>query len=180
MKILIINGKPRSGKSIFCDTIRQRKGLIYSYSTIDEVKKLARQLGWDGKKDEKGRKFLSDLKDAMTEYNDLPHQYILNEIQKHCEKYKDTPEIINNLIFLVQSREPDDIERWQAENNAKAILVRREGFLDDHIWSNHADDEVYDCAYDYVIDNIDSLEEWKETSVWFIEQIRREKWESHI
>lgn len=180
MKILIINGKPRTGKSTFCDVAHKKRGLIYTYSTIDEVKKLAKHLGWNGTKDEKGRKFLSDLKDALTEYNDLPHQYIATEIKKHCDRYKDTPEIINNLIFIVQSREPDDIERWQEENNAKAILVRNNEYLNDHIWSNHADDDVYNCAYDYIIDNNESLEEWEETIIWFIDKIRKEKWESHI
>ena len=180
MKILIINGKPRTGKSIFCNTAFQKCGLVYCFSTIDEVKRLARYLGWDGKKDEKGRKFLSDIKDAMTDYNDHPHKVIEQTIREHCNRYKDTPEIINNLIFLVQSREPDDIERWQKENGAKAILIKRDEKLNDQVWSNHADDEVYDCTYDYVLENTGSLEEWEDSIVWFIKELKREKWESHI
>lgn len=180
MKILIINGKPRTGKSTFCNVAMQKRGLVYSYSTIDEIKKIATQLGWNGEKDEKSRKFLSDLKDAMTAFNDRPHQRIIEEIKKKCEKYKDTPEIMNRMIFLVQSREPDDIERWQKENNAKAILVRSNNELTDKVWSNHADDDVYDCAYDYIIDNMETLDEWKETIGRFMEQIGKEKWESHI
>lgn len=180
MKILIINGKPRTGKSTFCEAAAQKCGLVYHYSTITEIKRLAKLIGWDGNKDAKGRKLLSDLKDVLSEYSDLPHQHLKRIIKGQCEKYKYTPEIANNLIFLIESREPEDIKRWREECNAKAVLIKDNSELDDQVWSNHADDEVFNCTYDYVIDNNESLEDWKETAGWFIHQIKREKWESHI
>lgn len=180
MKILIINGKPRTGKTTFCKAATQKCGLVYYYSTIDEVKRLAELIGWDRQKDAKGRKFLSNLKDILTEYTDLPHQHLIKQIQQHCEKYKNTPEIINNLIFLIESREPDDIDRWRKEHNAKAILIKNNSELDNQVWSNHADDEVFDCIYDYIIENDEPLEEWEETAAWFIREIKRDKWESHV
>ena len=85
MKILIINGKPRTGKSIFCNTAFQKCGLVYCFSTIDEVKRLARYLGWDGKKDEKGRKFLSDIKDAVI-LNDIKRIHSMAENYKNLTK----------------------------------------------------------------------------------------------
>ena len=81
MKIICVNGYARSGKDTFCNFAFYHRGLVYTYSTIDEVKKLAKKIGWDGEKDAKGRKFLSDLKDCLTEYNDLPNRYILKQIQ---------------------------------------------------------------------------------------------------
>lgn len=180
MKILIINGKPRAGKTTFCKAALRKAGLTYYYSTIDEVKRLAMLIGWDGNKDAKGRKFLSDLKDALTDYNDLPHQYLVKQIQHHCKKYKDTPEIFDNLVFFIESREPEDIDRWRKENNAKAVLITNNSEPNKQIWSNHADDEVFDCEYDYIIENNVSLKEWENNAGWFARQIKREPWESHV
>ena len=180
MKILIINGKPRTGKSTFCKSAIQKSGLVYQYSTVDEIKKLAILLGWDGVKDEKGRKFLSDLKDATSAYNDLPRQHILKQIKKYQELYKDEPLALKNMVFLIHSREPDDIDKWRDEYGAKAILIKGNLKLDNIEWNNHADDEVFDCIYDYIIDNTESLDEWKKTAAWFINEIRKEEWESHV
>jgi hypothetical protein len=181
MKILVVNGKPLSGKDVFCQTIYEKRGLVFPYSTIDEVKLLATQLGWDGVKDEKGRKFLSDLKDAMTAYNDLPREYVLKQIKQKCELYRSTPEIIDDMIFLIQSRESTDIERWEKENGARSLLIiKKLETTDVTHWRNHADDEVWNHSYHYRLKNFDDLETWKTISLEFIDKIRKEKWESHI
>ena len=43
-----------------------------NFSTVDKIKEIARDFGWDGEKTPKARKFLSDLKDVFTDWNDLP------------------------------------------------------------------------------------------------------------
>ena len=60
-EIIIINGSGGVGKDTFiamCDKYTYTK----NYSSVDEIKCVARQLGWNGGKTEKDRKFLSDLK----------------------------------------------------------------------------------------------------------------------
>ena len=179
MKILIVNGFPRSGKDLFCEAAFFHRGLVYPMSTIDEVRGLAKILGWDGKKDEKGRKFLSDLKDAMTEYNDLPREFILKQIKEKCD-------LLNlqllmgahSAIFLVQAREPKEIKRWVEENNAKTLCIYRTGL--DKTWGNHADDDVLSYEYDYYLVNSGTIEEWGQKTCEFIDMIRKEEWESHI
>lgn len=179
MKILIVNGPPRSGKDLFCKAICNKKGFVYHYSTIDEVKKLAYHLGWDGEKDEAGRKFLSDLKDALTAYNDLPRNFVLQQIQKQIEENnKESYLISDHALFLVQSREPADIDRWVKENNAKSLCIYRYDLL--RPWGNHADDNIGQYHYDYYLHNGGTIEEWETKSLNFIDKIRSEKWESHI
>ena len=176
MKILCVNGMARSGKDTFCKIAFHNRGMVYSFSTIDEVKQIAMNLGWDGKKDEKGRKFLSDLKDCLTEYNDLPSQSVLKQIERQLSIIDD--EYYDAVIFLVQMREPEEIKRWKYNYNAKALLVSRPG-IKEH-WGNHADDNVFDGEYDYVLVNDSDLDKWQKQTIDFIDMIREENWESNI
>ena len=178
MKILCVNGSPRVGKDLFCKYAYENRGMVYSYSTIDEVKKLALQLGWDGQKDAKGRKFLSDLKDALTTYSDLPRKYVLEQIEQILTLYKRSDN--SDVIFLVQMREPAEIERWKNLHGARSVCITRDDATMVTEWGNHADDETMFYHYDYYLTNASNKEAWKEKSVNFIDKIRKEKWESRI
>ena len=74
MKIILVNGAPGVGKTTFENFCLESRSPIYILSTIDPIKKIASYVGWDNKKTSKNRKFLSDLKDLMTEYNDYSIQ----------------------------------------------------------------------------------------------------------
>lgn len=174
MKIICVNGYARSGKDTFCNMAFFNRGLVYYYSTIDEVKKFAKILGWDGKKDEKGRKLLSDLKDCLTEYNDLPNKYVLAQIKRKLSIIIDP----DNSIFLVQMREPKEIKQWCKNYNAKSLLIRRPAI--EKKWGNHADDGVLTNEYDYTIYNDSTIEDLKEKTIDFIDKVRKEDWESYI
>ena len=69
--VVIINGAGESGKGTFVkfcrDILLPYRIFVNNISSIDQVKEVAAGLGWDGKKDDEGRKFLSDLKDLSTE-----------------------------------------------------------------------------------------------------------------
>ena len=108
MKIIIINGKAKSGKDLFCKYAYDNRGMVYPISTINRVKQIALIAGWHGEKDEKARNFLSDLKDAMTAYNDSPRQYVLNFMEQRITMWGDDSD---GIIFIVHSREPEDIQR---------------------------------------------------------------------
>ena len=179
MKILIVNGLPRSGKDTFCEAAFYGRGLVYPISTIDRIKQIALFAGWSGEKDAKGRKLLSDIKDALTLYNDLPRNYVLDFIRTKKELLDNTYMIgSDDAVFLVQSREPADIKRWQEENGARALHISRENT--DQRWGNHADDNGWDYEYDYYLENNGTELEWEEEAVRFIDMIRRENWESHV
>lgn len=174
MKILVVNGKPRSGKDTFCRSAERNCGLVYPISTIDVVKQIALIAGWHGEKDEKARKFLSDLKDIMTEYNDMPHEYVTQFIKQQIAMREDN----TDTIFLVQSREAEDIQRWVDENNAFTVCISRPDIK--HAWGNHADDDIDNYVYDYYLVNDKTEEEWICKSINFINKIKKQKWESHI
>lgn len=74
-QIFVINGSGGVGKDTFVELVSvelndklKRFHTVVNFSSVDKVKEIAREIGWDGRKTEKDRKFLSDLK-SLTIYN---------------------------------------------------------------------------------------------------------------
>ena len=82
MKIFVINGAPRAGKDTFVEICKDLIGneRCLNVSTVDFVKEVAKFAGWDGNKTPEARKFLSDLKDIMTEYDNIPFKKVKRAI----------------------------------------------------------------------------------------------------
>lgn len=143
-KYVIINGYPSSGK----DTTVKQCGIlrdnVENMSTVDFVKHVAKTCGWDGKKDDRGRKFLSDLKDAMTQYDDIPLKNIVDNVK-----------MLDNRIIFIHCREPDEIQKLRCLLDAITLFIKNDNV--DLPNTNHADAEVENYQYDYVLDNSGSL-----------------------
>ena len=80
MKVILINGSGGSGKDTVIELTRTYfwdKYLVINTSTVDKVKLIASHMGWDGEKDERGRQFLADLKNAWTNYNNGANEDVL-------------------------------------------------------------------------------------------------------
>ena len=114
-------------------------------STVDFVKEIAKQCGWDGTKDLKNREFLSNLKDLLTEWNDVPFKKIEQKI-KLLENWHE------NWIMFVDCREPAEIQKFKERLGALTVIVRRPEVESDET-SNHADEEVFNYDYDLTIWN---------------------------
>lgn len=169
MKIFIVNGLPGSGKTTF-EEIFSKYAKVHGkktkiVSTIDVIKEKAKLIGWDGEKDAKGRKLLSDLKDILTEYNDLSFKTVTNVVKMQKD---------NGItdFFFIDSREPEDIERLKKELGAETILISRK-ILEKEKQSNHADTNVSLCEYDYIIHNDLDIGMLKESAEFFYDYIER-------
>ena len=181
MKIICINGSPMSGKDTFVEFCGSQTSGVFNTSMIDCIKRIASLFGWNGDKGKKDRKFLSDLKDLITEYNDFPFIDVLEQLmiaEKNHKYYEWYDGLDKELICFIHAREPKDIERWRDEYGAKALLIRREETEGDY--GNHADDQVFDVDYDYVIFNDSDLDDLEKKAKNFIEQVRKEEWYSEI
>ena len=65
-EIVVINGSGGVGKDTFVQFCNEYTPIM-NISSVDKVKEAAKVLaGWNGEKDEKSRKFLSDLKELNT------------------------------------------------------------------------------------------------------------------
>lgn len=158
-QIVIINGTGGSGKDTFVEFC-QKYGKVKNFSSIDKVKEIARLIGWDGGKTEKDRKFLSDLKQLTTEYNDMPFNSIKEEVDKFNESDDD--------VMFIHIREPEAILRAENAFGAKTLLIKRVGL--ENISSNASDANVDNYDYDYVIEN-DTLENLENSAMKFIREL---------
>ncbi len=158
-QIFVINGLPRSGKDTFVNEFNciynQCISLahVHNYSLVHNVKEIAKKIGWNGEKDDKSRKFLSDLKDLTDKYNNFSLNATIKEIEAFLYNEE---EMTSNSFLFIHARDPQDIEFICNKYNAKSILIRRLGneIIDRHSeYSNHADCNVYDYTYDYEITN---------------------------
>ena len=157
MHIYIVNGGPGAGKTTFENKVREALGehKVFILSTIDPIKDMAKRIGWNGVKTPKDRKFLSDLKDLVTAYNDAPMTYIKDELRFINNLYRTYDVSPDQVVVFIDIREPQEIARACKELNAKSILIRRPGI---ETASNHADAEVENYTYDIIIENDSDLD----------------------
>ena len=157
--VFIINGSGGVGKDTFVNFVSHIVP-TKNVSSVDPIKTLAKGIGWRGSKEERDRKFLSDLKDLVTEYNDYPMEYL--KVQHMIFMDNDQEQ-----IMFIHIREPKEIKRAVELFSAKTVLISNcnvEG-----ISSNHADKNVYDYDYDIHIHNDGSLDMLKEMASMFCE-----------
>ena len=88
-QIFIINGSGGVGKDTFVELVStelndtlKKFHTVENFSSVDKVKEIAIEIGWDGKKREKDRKFLSDLKNLSSNYCDMPFQSMKNKVNE--------------------------------------------------------------------------------------------------
>lgn len=165
-RIFVINGEAGCGKDTFvslCQEIANECGVVWNFSMVDKVKEIATMCGWDGQKTPESRKFLSDLKDLCDDFNQMSYRSVREKID----------EFMNSEcaeILFIHAREPEDIERLCKEFDAYSILVKRDNYKTEA--SNHADQNVYNFDYNYIIKNPGTnLDDYKTQADSFLECI---------
>lgn len=161
MKIVIINGHGGVGKDLFVTFCEALLGAerVGNYSTVDYVKAVAASVGWTGSKTDKDRKFLHNLKMALTEWDDIPLKKTKEAITKFKQELSKLEEnYTKNAVIFIHCREPFEIERLKQEFGAETLLIRREA-AERNMWTNAADQGVYDYQYDCIVDNDGTLDE---------------------
>lgn len=158
--VIIINGTGGSGKDTFVQFV-SKYSRVTNFSSVDKVKSIATIIGWNGQKNEKDRKFLSDLKRLTTEYNDMP----FNSIKEAFNIFKNS----DNEILFIHIREPEEIKRAVITFDAKSLLVKRIGLK--NISSNSSDADVDNYDYDFIIEN-DTLENLDNKALQFVKKLK--------
>lgn len=159
-QVIVISGSGGCGKDTFVEFCRTYSSNVMNKSSVSYVKQVARYCGWNETKTEKDREFLSNLKDCLTKWNDMPFK----DMEKFITACK------NKIIFL-HIREPKEIERMKKEYNARTLLILNHNVP--QIKSNHADANVEDYNYDYIINNSGTLDDLKMSAKCFLKEISR-------
>lgn len=159
MKVFVISGSPRSGKDTFVKFVQTYHPETINYSSVDYIRWLAtKYLNFNDKvKDNKGRKFLSEFKKILTDYNDFPFELCKSVVYEHPE----------HVIFL-HVREISEIDKLKNEFPLKVIYVTNNNYK---MYNNDSDDNQIDVMNisDVIIHNDSSLEELNKTAKWFVE-----------
>lgn len=149
--IVIINGVARSGKDTFVELYTKHSSkYIINKSTVDKAKEIATIMGWNGVKDEKSRKLLSDIKELHTDYNDGPFETLKNNAKNLG---------YNSMIFI-HCRESNEIKKFKDyfKEQCTTLLIKRDNI---HIPNNKADMDVFNFNYDIIIENNSTLEDFE-------------------
>ena len=189
-KVVIINGKPQSGKDTFCkyaqgycDDDESANTLIIS--SVDPLKEMLTQLGWDGTKTDKIRDMLMDMKQLWVQNQDGPTMFLFNnilEFHKTC-----TGE--DNIVF-VHIREPEEIKKLvnaltgfeSMGIDVISLLVIRKGEEDtpnQPAETRRSDDEalINSYKYDVTINNDEDLIKLQELAAEFVDKLLEDEYE---
>ena len=156
---IAINGVGGCGKDTIVNFTRQICK-VQNTSSITPILDVAKFCGWDGVKTDKSRKFLADLKQLLTDYNEMPLNYLLEEQQKFINGDDD--------VMFVHIREPHEIEKFKNYSKTKtyALLITPRDELVGKVYGNTSDDNVSNYNYDFTFANnkpLDIIEqEWIE------------------
>lgn len=166
--VIVINGAGGVGKDTLC-SLAKSEFRIDNISSISPIKKIAKMCGWNGKKDDKSRKFLSDLKLLCVEYNDYPTVWAYNKYLSFLESEDD--------IMFVHIREPEEIAKFVEKTGgaAKTLLVRGGERMKKQNYGNVSDDGVEAYDYDYYFLNDKSLDEAKREFIELLHSIMNEQ-----
>ena len=189
-KVVIINGKPQSGKDTFCkyaqgycDDDESANTLIIS--SVDPLKEMLTQLGWDGTKTDKIRDMLMDMKQLWIQNQEGPTMFLFNnilEFHKAC-----TGE--DNIVF-VHIREPEEIKKLvnaltgfeSMGIDVISLLVIRKGGEDtpnQPAETRRSDDEalINSYKYDVTINNDEDLIKLQELAAEFVDKLLEDEYE---
>lgn len=160
--VIVINGSAGVGKDTICRVVGERYRVM-NVSSVDPIKKIALENGWNGQKDEKARKFLADLKQLFTDFNDLPQKYLTERYQEFLQENKE--------VLFVHIREPKEISKFKDSvgEGCVTLLVRGREKLK-KVWNNAADAEVENYSYDFYYRNDKPLEELRKDFLGFFER----------
>ena len=159
-KIYILNGYGTVGKGEFAKAIDKYIS-TYKYSSIDLVKDMLEFAGIPKEpKTEEKRLLYSDTKDRLTKYDDIPFK----DITSIVTDFKNNK--IEAEVLLIDIREPEEIARAVKTFGAETILVRNPNAI--KIESNHADRDVENYKYGYIIENDGTLEQLEKVAKLFV------------
>jgi dephospho-CoA kinase len=164
--VILVSGKAGVGKTTAAEYIQDyltSNITAYSYLTHFAlgVKAIAYDMGWNGVKDEKGRKLLQDIGNVGREYNkDTWVNFMMDSI------WKQIPEELLDIIIVDDWRFPNEAEYFIRNPELYNIFTinikappEREMLRGKDGWDDISETSLDEYKYfNYVVNNFDTLE----------------------
>ncbi|MCM1062687.1 MAG: hypothetical protein NC452_20770 [Eubacterium sp.] len=160
-QIFILNGTAGAGKDTFAELLNKHIPTKH-ISSITPVKEAAKALGWNGKKTDKARDFLCELKKFVNSQGDFIWDYLDKEVI-------DFQRSADTNILLIDIREPEEITKAVERYNAKTIKVARPREFSLSV-TNSSDKNVDAYEYDYTVGNFGDINAFKKTVKHFADE----------
>ena len=168
MKVIVINGKPTAGKSTFIKLCEQLNPFVEELSMVDFVKEVATYADWDGLKNEKGRKFLANIKIAIEQYD---KNIIYDDIDNNLRYYANNSYLSNEEpILFINARNPEDIKYLVNKYDGVSLFIDNPNVP--MVESNSEDKNIENYKYDITIVNDGTLEDLKAKAKEFLSSLK--------
>lgn len=108
-KVIIINGKPQSGKDTFVKFATDYCNMdesanVLNLSSVDLIKGMLYEFGWDGEKTDEVRSIIAGIKQIWINAQNGPTMFMVNNIMQYHMAHVGE----DNIIFC-HIREPEEI-----------------------------------------------------------------------
>lgn len=133
MKVILLSGKAESGKTyhanIICEMLNNMGYIAVVVPLAKKLKEQAKMLGWDGKKDERGRTLLQKLSDPIKAYHgkDCYARWALQDAFEECVK-KDTHNEGKYVLICDDVRMRDEIDFFD-DFQKISVRIKRPGHV---------------------------------------------------
>ena len=151
---------PECGKDTVCEMMGLKR-----FAFADRLKEIAYTVGWDGKKDEKGRKLLIDLGNAIRAYCPTYFvDFLLKEIS-----FSSIPDY--SAVGVTDLRMQNEEEGLRKEFGKNLTVVGIERDVDDTLATDPTQSYYASIKKDVVISNNGTKEDLKEKVKRIMEEI---------
>lgn len=177
MRIFCVNGQRGAGKTTFEDYCYALNPMyVKIYSSINFVKEIAKKVGWDGNKTDKDRAFLGELKQLLINYNDAPFKDVCKYIRLQHDWMEMRDLDPEKLIFFIDVRESDEIQKFVDKCGAETILVQRALETQNDLSAGDCAEDINNYKYDYYITNNGTLEDLEQCARKFMNEQNLINW----
>lgn len=179
-KVVIINGVTGSGKDTFIELAEgycelNETANILNISSVDPIKDMLYQFGWDGDRTDKVRNIMADIKEIWINAQNGPTMFLMNNILAfHASHIGE-----DNIVFC-HIREPREIGKLEdAISGMRTVgidimsifIVRSEAICGTYVRDGDDFSTISQYPYDHIIYNDGDLAELDEKVCEFINKL---------
>ncbi len=176
MWIIFLSGKMGTGKDTLANILQNKHGFkVYHFS--DKLKDILRQAGWDGEKDEKGRRLLQDVGNALRRYNpdtwvNITFNKMLTDVgEEHYDRICIADWRYKNEYYVFKDK---CSQLWPNTKYLTVRIIRNSCYASEYnqaLLEDISETDLDDFDFDMIIYNTDSIKQLEKEACNIIEKL---------